>query len=158
VAPEEYGYANQRRARPTVDPMRRLLYRLWPTKGFTFNELLVAMSIIAVAVLGLSLTTIAVIRGNQGNSNFAAAVNLAHDKMEELKASKTLAVADRCPAAGDNGITGLGAPGGIFGRCWRIATSGLGSRLKQVDVTVYWRDSEAHEITLSSLIFMDEAH
>jgi Tfp pilus assembly protein PilV len=158
VAPEEYGYVNQRRARPIADPMSRLLCRLWPAEGFTFNELLVAMSIIVVAVLGLSLTTIAVIRGNQGNSNFAAAVNLAHDKMEELKASKNLAVADHCPAAGDNGITGLGAPGGIFDRCWRITPSELGSRLRHVDVTVYWRESDAHEITLSSLIFMDEAH
>ncbi len=138
--------------------MHRFIQRGSSAEGFTFNELLIAMSIIVIAVLGLSLTTIAVIRGNRGNDNFAAAVNLAHDKMEELKASKHLIVDDRCPGAGDVGIGGLGASGGVFDRCWRIAPSALGTRLKQVDVTVSWREPESHEVTLSSLIFVDEAH
>ncbi len=136
--------------------MRPTIHLRLPAQGFTFNELLVAMSIIVIAVLGLSLTTIAVIRGNKGNDNSAAAVNLAHDKMEELKASKHLIADDRCPGAGDAGISGLGAPGGIFDRCWRITPSAFGTRLKQVDVTVSWREPENHEVTLSSLIFIDE--
>jgi hypothetical protein len=103
------------------------------------------------------MTTVAVIRGNKGNDNFTAAVNLAHDKMEELKASKHLIIGDRCPGAGDTGVSGSGAPRGIFDRCWRITQSALGTRLKQVDVTVSWREPESHEITLSSLMFIDEA-
>ncbi len=132
------------------------MYRL-SRQGFALTELLIAIGIIIVAVLGLSLTTIAVIRGNRGNNNLAAAVALAHDKMEELKAIKNPDVADRCPAAGDTGITGLGAAGGIFDRCWKIGPSELGSRLRQLDITIYWKDSDAHEITLSSLMFIDEA-
>lgn len=137
--------------------MRQLIHRRSSAAGFTFNELLIAMSVIVIAVLGLSMTTIAVIRGNKGNDNFAAAVNLAHDKMEQLKASKHLIIDDRCPGAGDNGMSGSGAPGGIFDRCWRITQSALGTGLKQVDVTVSWREPESHEITLSSLMFIDEA-
>ena len=137
--------------------MRQWIHRRSPAEGFTFNELLIAMSIIVIAVLGLSLTIIAVIRGNKGNDNFAAAVNLAHDKMEELKASKDLMVVDRCPGSGDAGISHLGGPGGIFDRCWRISPSALGTRLKQVDVTVSWREPERHEVTLSALVFIDEA-
>ena len=137
--------------------MRQLIQRRSSAAGFTFNELLIAMSIIVIAVLGLSMTTIAVIRGNKGNDNFAAAVNLAHDKMEQLKASKHLITDDRCPGAGDKGMSGSGAPGGIFDRCWRITQAALGTRLKQVEVTVSWRERESHEITLSSLMFIDEA-
>ncbi len=136
--------------------MRPLIHRRWGPNGFTFNELLVAMSIMVMAVLGLSVTIVGVIRGNKGNDNFAAAVNLAHDKMEELKASKDLIIDDRCPGAGDTGITGLGAPGGMFDRCWRISPSALGTRLKQVDVRVSWREGESHEVTLSSLMFVHE--
>jgi Tfp pilus assembly protein PilV len=137
--------------------MRNLIHRRTSAAGFTFNELLIAMSVIVIAVLGLSMTIIAVIRGNKGNDNFAAAVNLAHDKMEELKASKHLIIDDRCPASGDTAMSGSGAPGGIFDRCWRITESALGPRLKQVDVTVSWREPESHEVTLSSLTFIDEA-
>ncbi len=137
--------------------MRKLIRRRSSAQGFTFNELLVAMSVIVIAVLGLSVTMIAVIRGNKGNDNFAAAVNLAHDKMGALRASKNLPVDDRCSAGGDTGITGAGAPGGIFDRCWRVAPSALGARLKQVEVTVSWRERESHEVTLSSLMFIDEA-
>jgi prepilin-type N-terminal cleavage/methylation domain-containing protein len=136
--------------------MRAWLHRRSPAGGFTFNELLVAMSIAAIAVLGLSLTIVAVIRGNKGNDNFAAAVNLAHDKMEELKAATDLVVEDRCPGGGDVGIGHSAAPGGIFDRCWSIAPSPLGTRLKQIDVTVSWREAEARQVTLSSLKFVQE--
>jgi hypothetical protein len=115
------------------------------------------MNVIVVAVLGLSMATITVIRGNKGNDNFAAAVNLAHDKIEQLKASNHLTIENRCPGAGDSGITGSGVVGGIFDRCWRITPSALGTQLKQVDVTVSWREFEPHEVTLSTLIFIDES-
>ena len=137
--------------------MRKLIDGRLSPKGFTFTELLIAMNLIVVAVLGLSLTTIAVIRGNKGNDNFAAAANLAHDKMEELKASTHLEIENRCPGGGDNEITSLGASGGQFDRCWIISPSDLGARLRQVDVTVSWEDPEPHKVSLSSLIYIDEA-
>ena len=137
--------------------MRQVIDGRLSPEGFTFTELLVAMNLIVVAVLGLSLTTIAVIRGNKGNDNFAAAANLAHDKMEELKASTHLVIENRCPGGGDNEITGLGASGGIFDRCWTIRPSDLGTRLRQIDVTVSWQEREPHEVSLSSLIYIDEA-
>jgi Tfp pilus assembly protein PilV len=135
--------------------MRQSLYRLSPD-GFTFNELLVAMNIMAVGVLGLSLAMVAVIRGTKGNDNFAIAVNLAHDKIEQLKASNNLAAENRCPGAGEIGINASGSSGGIFDRCWKIFPSVLGTQLKQVDVTVSWRDSEIRQVTLSSLLFTPE--
>ena len=124
--------------------------------GFTFNELLVAMNVTVIGVLGLSIAIVAVIRGNKGNDNVAIAVNLAHDKIEQLKAASNLSSEDRCPGGGDNGIDSSGAGAGIFNRCWRIVPSALGVQLKQVDVAVSWREPEIHEVSLSALVFTGE--
>ena len=56
--------------------------------GFTFNEVLVAINVIVIAILGYSLSTVGVIRGNLTNDNTTVAINLAQDKMEQLKAQK----------------------------------------------------------------------
>lgn len=123
-------------------------------KGFTFNEVLVAMNVIVVAVLGYSLSSVGLIRGQMTNENFTIAMNLAQDKIEQLKAQTILANDNRCPGAGERGVSATGAAGGIFDRCWRIADSSLGANLKQIDVTVSWRDHQSREITLSTLVFL----
>jgi len=127
----------------------------WHQKGFTFNEVLVAINIIVIAVLGYSLSTVGVIRGNLTNDNTTAAINLAQDKMEQLKAQKNLVNDDRCPSAGDRAITATGTPSGIFDRCWRIVDSPLGPHLKQIDVTVSWRDRENREIIVATLVYLE---
>jgi len=121
--------------------------------GFTFNEVLVAMSIIVVSVLGYSLSTLVVVRGNATSDHYSAAMNLAHDKIEELKAAAQITNEDRCPEGGEHNLSGMGNLGGIFNRCWKISDWLLGTRLKQVDVTVTWRDYENREVKLSTLIY-----
>jgi hypothetical protein len=127
----------------------------WHQKGFTFNEVLVAINVIVIAILGYSLSTIGVIRGNLTNDNTTAAINLAQDKMEQLKAQKNLVNDDRCPSAGDHAITATGTLNGIFDRCWRVVDSPLGPHLKQIDVTVSWRDRENREIIVTTLVYSE---
>ena len=127
----------------------------WHQNGFTFNEVLVAINVIVIAVLGYSLSTVGVIRGNLTNDNTTAAINLAQDKMEQLKAQKNLVNDDRCPSSGDHAITATGTPNGIFNRCWRIVDSPLGSHLKQIDVMVSWRDRENREIIVTTLVYSE---
>jgi prepilin-type N-terminal cleavage/methylation domain-containing protein len=124
--------------------------------GFTLNELLVAMNIVAVAVLGYSLSSGDVIRRQTINGNSTAAIHLAQDKIEELQARKILTDGDLCPSGGDQGLAANGGTPGIFDRCWRITQSPLGTNLKQIGVTVSWRDHEAHQVTLSTLRFAGE--
>ena len=124
--------------------------------GFTLNEILVAMNVIVIAVLGYSLNTVGVIQGNMANDNMTIAINLAQDKIEQLKAQKNIVNDDLCPGSGDHAITAVGAPNGIFSRCWKIAGSPLGPHLKQIDVTVSWRDRESREIIISTLVYADE--
>jgi hypothetical protein len=115
----------------------------------------VAINVIVIAILGYSLSTVGVIRGNLTNDNTTAAINLAQDKMEQLKAQKNLVNDDRCPSAGDRAITATGTPSGIFDRCWRIVDSPLGPHLKQIDVTVSWRDRENREIIVATLVYLE---
>jgi Tfp pilus assembly protein PilV len=124
--------------------------------GFTFNELLVAMNIVVVAVLGYSLSSIDGVRRQTAGSNSTVAVHLAQDKLEELQARQDLTDGNLCPDSGDHGLAANGGTAGIYDRCWRIAASALGVKLKQIDVTVSWRDPGANQVTLSTLVYTGE--
>lgn len=124
-------------------------------QGFTFNEILVAISVIVVVILGFSLNTVGVIRGNFESKNITVAVNLAQDKVEQLKVEKKLSDVNLCPDSGDRFLTATGTPGGIYHRCWSISDSPLGKNLKRIDVTVSWRDYESRHVTISTLVFTD---
>jgi prepilin-type N-terminal cleavage/methylation domain-containing protein len=119
--------------------------------GFTFNELLVAMTIVSVAVLGYSLSSGDGIRRQATSGNQTAAINLAQDKLEELQAGKNLTDVDLCPNGGERGISAQGVGPGIFARCWKITASSLGTKLKQIDVMVAWQDHADHHVNLSTL-------
>jgi Tfp pilus assembly protein PilV len=123
--------------------------------GFTLNEILVSINVIIIAVLGYSLSTVGVIRGNMTNDNTTVAINLAQDKLEQLKAQKKLVNENRCPSSGDPAITAAGTAGGIFNRCWRIADSSLGPHLKQIEVRVSWRDQDNREIAVTTLAYTE---
>jgi len=123
--------------------------------GFTFNEVLVAMNIIVIAVMGYSLSSVSVIRGQAANDNFTIAIHLAQDKLEQLKSQSNPPNENRCPESGERAISALGAAGGIFDRCWRVADSPLGTNLKQVEVVVSWRDHQSRQVALSTLLYRD---
>jgi hypothetical protein len=89
------------------------------------------------------------------SSNATIAMNLAQDKIEELQARRILSETDVCAGGGERGIGASGAAPGLFDRCWKIAPSALGSRLKEIEVTVTWRDHDSHQVTLSTLAFRE---
>jgi Tfp pilus assembly protein PilV len=131
--------------------MRRL--RRQQEAGFTFNEILVAMGLIVLVVMGLSLSSIGVTQWQTVSDSSTVAIHLAQDKLEELQSQTTLVDTDLCPSGGDHGISPKTGVGGIFDRCWRIAPSSLAGRLKQIDVTVSWQNDEPRKVTLSTLSF-----
>src|ERR1043166_7969535 len=110
--------------------------------GFSFNELLVAMNLTAVAVLGYSLSSLDVARRETISDHSTVAIHLAQDKIEQLQAQAHPADVDLCPNGGDHAISAKSNVPGIFDRCWSVAPSPLGHHLKQIDVTVTWRDSQ----------------
>jgi hypothetical protein len=123
--------------------------------GFSYAEVLVSTAVIGMGVLGFSLNTISVIRGNLSSASYTIAVNLAQDKLEQLSAQPVLRNADRCPDSGERGISAGGVAGGIYDRCWAIKDSSLGAGLKEMTVTVRWRDADLRSVTLSTLVFTE---
>lgn len=124
--------------------------------GFTFNELLAAMGIVVAVVLGYSLASVNLVRRQIASDNSSVAIHLAQDKIEELQARRLLIDVNSCPDAGEHALSAKAGSAGIFDRCWTIAASSLGSDLKRIDVTVSWRDHESHELTFSTLVFVEE--
>lgn len=123
--------------------------------GFSFHELLTAMSIVSFAVLGYAAGTVSVMRGSKVTANYSVAINLAQDKVEQLKSAGAAVNENSCPGGGDVGINALGGAGGIFNRCWQVGDSPLGSQLKQVEVRVSWIDFEPREVVFSKLVYRE---
>ena len=127
--------------------------RTWSESGFTFNEVLLAMNVIVIAILGYSAGTGNVIRWNSTSRDYTVAVNLAQDKLEQLKAQRNWIDVNNCPTAGERNIAASGEPGGVYNRCWIVSDSPLGAELKQITVTVSWQDLESREVTLTTLVY-----
>ena len=138
-------------ARKTADPGRSM--HCVKEAGFTFNELLVAMSVGAFIVVSSSVGSLNLIRRQVVSDNSSVAVNLARDKMEELQSRRPFLDGDVCPDGGDHGVSSKSGVAGVFDRCWRVVPSSIQSDLKQIDVIVSWRDHEPHEITLTTLVY-----
>ncbi len=124
--------------------------------GFTFNELLMTMGLVAFVVVSSSVGSLNLIRRQVVSDNLTVAINLAQDKIEELQARRPLSDLNLCPGGGDQGLSARRGVAGVFDRCWKIAPSSLAANLKQIDVVVSWRDHEVHETTLTTLAFTGE--
>jgi Tfp pilus assembly protein PilV len=122
-------------------------------KGFTFNEILIAMGITSIVVLGYSATIMTVIRGNRVSESYTMALSLAQDKMEELRGRDRLDNEDHCP--GDSSVYTAAGPRRVFKRCWRAFDSVLGPDLKQVEVAVTWTEPENGSVILTTYSFQE---
>jgi type IV pilus assembly protein PilV len=105
-------------------------------KGFTLIEIMIAVFLLAVALLGLASVTTSVIKGNSFSQTLTTATTLARDKMEDLKgmsytALPTGTVTDYATA---NGTVQTSATGSYYTRSW----SAPGTDTKTITVTVTW--------------------
>lgn len=83
-------------------------------KGFTFAEVLIAIAVFAIAVIGLAVMSGNAIRGLDSAKKLSAALNLAEAKLEALK---LVSYSNLETNGSDGGITRAGCkdPGSISG-------------------------------------------
>lgn len=73
--------------------------RLVNTKGFTLLEVMVALIVVAIGMLGIAAMMITSIRGNSSSSRLMVTTNLAQDKLEELRSTSYKSLYGNCGGA-----------------------------------------------------------
>lgn len=143
----------------TVEKIRKGLAFARRKEGFTLNEILISIALIAIGILGFSLNTIGVIQGNFVSNNVTTATNLAQSKMEELMSLG--AALPNCPTAAtagcfDDPLNSRGTtdpPGTIYNRSWVVAPNSPEPGLSTIIVTVSWQDYLNRQVELATLVF-----
>lgn len=126
--------------------------RLTPDRGFTLVEILVAMAIFSVAVLGLAIGATSVMRANQTSYFNTVATNLAQDKLEELKAT-AVSQLPNCPSYTATNCSDTRTSLGLsFTRSWQIIANSPASGVNRLDVKIDWTDYISHSVTISSAV------
>jgi len=115
--------------------------------GFTLLEVLIAISILTVGLLGVAQMQIMGIQGNYFSGNTTTALTLAEEKMEDLLGTSYINVISGNDA---NPIDETGQAGGIYTRTWIVANNTPIIDTKTVTVNVSW-DNASHQVSLSCI-------
>jgi len=126
----------------SLDMISKLLLfkTLRSPKGFSLIEVLVAIGILSIAILGLAVGAITITRANKTSQSHTVATNVAQDILEQLKAQPFAAV-----TAGNDTVTFQGVN---FTRGWALNPNT--ATFKQINVTIQWTDYVPHTLTVSS--------
>lgn len=109
-------------------------------RGFTLLEVMIAVFLLAVAIMGAASVTTSVIKGNSSSQTLTTATTLAKDKIEELKASTYTTATEAASMwtgedyATTNGTVQASAAGSYYSRQWTAP----GATTKTITVTVTW--------------------
>ena len=112
-------------------------------KGFTLIEVLVAMVILSVGLLGTAALITGIINSNKLSNRISTATVLAQDKMEDIKR-------DGYSNAGNEPKTSLPSPYDKYEREVTVVDNSPSSGMKTVTVEVYWESSKS--VTLKTIL------
>lgn len=123
------------------------------SKGFTLLEVLVAIVILSVGLLGMASLTGSIIGYNQFADNVTTATTLAQDKIEELKNTSYDDISVDPDTVTENDIDADGNPGGIYDRETKVDNNSPATNTKTITVTVTWNwKGTAKEVVLKTII------
>ena len=111
-------------------------------KGFTLIEVMIAVFLLAVALIGLAAVTTTVIRGNSFSQTLTTATTLAKDKMEDLRSTGYGSLQDGNDTKSMDNLN--------YTRRWTVGAE-INNR-KTVNVTVTWTWLNlSHSVTLDTM-------
>jgi len=110
--------------------------------GFTLIEILIAIFILVVGLLGVAGVATTVINGNALSKGITTATTLAQDKVEELKGTDYANIAP-----------GSDTQESIYARTWTVTTDSPGTGMKTIDVAVAfsWKGT-TRNVTLRTIV------
>ena len=104
--------------------------------GFTLMEVLVAMLILSVGLLGMAALVTGIINSNKLSNRISTATVLAQDKMEDIKR-----------IGYDNAVSetkaSMSSPYDNYEREVTVVDPSPAANMKTVTVTVYWESSKS---------------
>lgn len=124
--------------------MRRLRNN---NSGFTLMEVLVAMLILSVGLLGMAALITGIISSNKLSNRISTATVLAQDKMEEIRGVGYAGADAEAGTEGYNIIPNYP----LYKRTTAVAAGNPAAGMKKITVTVYW-DSDDHSVVLNTIL------
>ena len=126
--------------------MRRLRNN---NSGFTLMEVLVAMLILSVGLLGMAALITGIINSNKLSNRISTATTCAQDKMEDIRrlGYSGTPTSDTTTTEAYNSITNYS----LFKRITFTDVANPDAGMKTVTVTAYW-DSDAHSVELKTIL------
>lgn len=111
--------------------------------GFTLLEVLIAIVILSVALLGMATLTASIIGYNQFADQTTTATTLAQDKMEELKNTSYSSIDDSSSPDTES----------IYTRSWIVNNDTPNDDMKTITVTVNWDwKGQTHNVVLKTIV------
>ena len=118
-------------------------------KGFTLLEILVALSILSIGLLGMAGLTTSIIHGNTLSRKVTTATTLGQDRMEHFRrlGYSTTPTADTTTTEDYNSIPDYP----FYKRVSFIDVNSPSAGMKTITVTVYW-NSNAGSVALQTIL------
>ncbi|MBM4314038.1 MAG: prepilin-type N-terminal cleavage/methylation domain-containing protein [Deltaproteobacteria bacterium] len=138
-----------------MDKAIKSMYKPSCDRGFTLIEIMIAVFILVIALLGLISTTVIVIKSNSLSKMMTAATTLAKDKMEPLKNTGYNDLAggtDYCDK--DSTCQSTSTANSVYTRTWTVSADGVpAAGMKTIAVTVQWNwQGSPHNVPMSTIV------
>ena len=119
--------------------------RVQNANGFTLIEIMIAVTLLSIGLLGMAGLTVGIMRGNSLSSEVTAATALTQDKMEDIKRMGYTNAVDLTEDY--NSLTGYAA----YKRVTEVDIDTPGVGMKTVTVTVYW-DADTASVAVETIL------
>jgi type IV pilus assembly protein PilV len=142
--------------------MRRRAHRLMKLHhrrkqhGFTLIEMLVALVVLSIGMLGMSRISVSAVSVHTANERLAKASALLQDSMERIKkagygSANPGTVTNAYGSLSSYSENGTTSNYGIYKRVTSVAANTPATNMKTVTVTVFWQNDQ-HALSASTIL------